>query len=68
MKLLLDIKDSKAGFIIELLKNFPFVKTKQLTPSKAQLMEEIKESVDEVKSAKRGKVKLKTLDQLLDEL
>jgi len=68
MKLLLDIKDSKAEFMIELLKNFPFVKAKPLTPSKAELIEEIKESVEEVKAAKQGKVKLKTLDQLLNEL
>ena len=68
MKLLLDIKDSKADFIIELLRNFPFVKAKPLTPAKAQLMEEIKESVEEVKLARQGKAKLKTLDQLLNEL
>ncbi len=32
MKLLLDIKDEKASFVLELLKNFKFVKTKELTP------------------------------------
>jgi hypothetical protein len=32
MKVLLDIKDNKAGFVMELLKNLPFVKAKTLTP------------------------------------
>ena len=32
MKVLLDIKDSKASFFMELLKSFSFVKVKPLTP------------------------------------
>lgn len=45
MKLLLDIKDDKAAFIIELLANFKFVKTKPLTAHKAQVPEGLKEAV-----------------------
>ncbi len=68
MRLLLEIDDKKAGFFMEVLKNFPFVKSKTITPAKAQLMEEIKEAVDNVNLAKKGKLKAKPLKELLDEL
>ena len=65
MQFLLEVKDSKAAFIVELLQNFSFVKTKPLTPSKAQLLAEIKESVDEVILANEGKIKLQSARSLL---
>ncbi len=34
MKVLLDIKDNKADFVMELLKNLSFVKTSKLTDEK----------------------------------
>ena len=49
MKVLLDIKDTKAQFVMELLKSFSFVKAKTLTPYKANVLEGIKEAVDEMK-------------------
>lgn len=36
MKILLDIKDSKAAFFMELLKNFSFVKAEPLKAGKAK--------------------------------
>ena len=68
MKILLDIKDEKASFIIELLKNFKFVKTEALSPQKAESMKGLKEAVEQVNLAKRGKVKLKLARQLLNAL
>jgi len=68
MKVLLDIRDNKAAFIMELLKNLSFVKTNVLTPSKAQFLKELKESVEEVKLAEEGRIKLKSADELLIEL
>lgn len=68
MKLILDIKDDKAGFFMELLKNFPFVKAKLLTDAKAKVLEDIKDAVDEVNLHKKGKIKLKSADELLNEL
>lgn len=68
MKVLVDIKDSKAAFIIELLNNFSFVKAKPITNEKALLMEEIKEAVENVKLAKEGKLKAKSLNDVLNEL
>jgi hypothetical protein len=66
MIVLLKVKDNKANFILELLNNFPFVKAESISPAKAQFIEELKTSVEEVNLAKEGKIKLKTADQLLD--
>lgn len=68
MRILLDVKDSKAAFVMELLESLPFVKAKKLTEAKAELMEDLKASVEEVKLHKAGKIKLRTLKEGLDEL
>lgn len=68
MKILLDIKDSKVQFVMELLKNFPFVKAQPLTPYKAEVLEGIKASVEEMKLIKSGKLKSRNAEELFDEL
>lgn len=68
MRVLLDIEDSKALNLVEVLKSIPYVKMVILSDEKAMLMEEIKEAVEELKLAKQGKLKLKTARELLDEL
>lgn len=68
MTLLVDVKDSKADFFLELLKNFPYVKTKPFNPEKARILNDLKEAVAEVKLHKQGKIKLKSFDEFLNEL
>jgi hypothetical protein len=68
MKVLLDVKDNKAKFIMELLTNFSFVKAKQITNEKALLIEDIKDAVEELSLIKQGKIKGIPAKQLLDEL
>ena len=68
MKVLLDIKDSKAQFVMELLHNFSFVKTKELTPYKSEVLEGIKEAVEEMKLIKAGKLKGRNAEDLFHEL
>ena len=68
MKILLDIKDSKAHSLLEVLKGLNYVKTKPLNDEKAQLVEELKDAVMQVRLAKKGKVKLKSMDEFLNEL
>jgi hypothetical protein len=68
MKILLDIKDDKAPFIIELLNNFKFVKTQPLTSDKAEAIEGLRHAIQQVNDDKRGKIRLKSARQLLDEL
>ena len=68
MKLLLEIKDNKAEFILELLKNFSFVKTEPITPAKAEFLRELKGAVSEVTLAKQGKIKLQSAKDFLNDL
>lgn len=68
MKLLLDIKDSKASFIMELLKNFKFVKASPLTSEKAEILEGIKTAVEEMKLINEGKLKGTPAKELIHEL
>lgn len=57
MKVLLDIQDNKASFIIELLKNFSFIKTTQLSDSKTKLTKTEKKAIDEgLKAIDEGKI------------
>jgi hypothetical protein len=48
MNVLLDIKENKADFIMELLNSFSFVMVKPLSPYKAQVLEELKELLGEI--------------------
>ena len=68
MKVLLDIKDEKASFIMEVLKNFKEVKTTPLSNYKAAVLTGLKEAVDEVKPIKQGKMKGIPARELLNEL
>lgn len=65
MDLLLKVKDSKVEFLLELLKNFPFVKARQISPAKMKVMDEITEAVKNVNLAKKGKLKAKPIKELL---
>jgi hypothetical protein len=68
MKVILDIKDNKADFVMELLRSLSFVKAEPLNPAKAQFYKELKASIEEVGLAKQGKIRLKTAEELLNEL
>ncbi len=68
MRVLLDIKDNKAAFVMELLNSFSFIKTKELSKEKALLLEEINEAVEEMKLIKAGKKKARNAEDFLNEL
>ncbi len=68
MKVLIDIKDNKASFVMELLNSLPFVKTQTLTESKALLIKEMKEAVEEMKLIKEGKKEARDAEDFLNEL
>ena len=67
MKVLKDIKDNKVQFVMELLKNFPFVKVKPLTPYKSDILEGVKVAVDEMKLIQEGKLKARNAKDLFNE-
>lgn len=68
MKLLLEIKDDKAAFVMELLNNFSFVKAAPLSKNDALLLSELNEAVEEVNDIKAGKKESKSLTAFLHEL
>jgi hypothetical protein len=68
MKVIIDIKDNKAEFVMELLNSLSFVKAEPISINKAKFFKEFKASVEEVILAKQGKIKLKSAEELLNEL
>jgi len=68
MKVILEINDEKAPFILEVLKNFKDIKAKPLTSYKANVLEGLKEAIEEVKLIKQGKLKGIPAKELLNEL
>ena len=68
MKAVLDIKDSKASFVMELLNNFSFVKVRPITNEKALLLSEIKEAVDAINLVKKGEIQARPAKELLNEI
>ena len=68
MKAVLDIKENRVPFVMELLNSFSFVKVKPITNEKALLLSEIREAVDIVNLVKKGKIRARPAKELLNEL
>ena len=69
MKVLIDIrKKDKVPFVMEFLGSQSYIKTKTFSDEGAALMQDLKEAMNEVKLHNQGKIKLKTAQQLLNEL
>lgn len=74
----LHIPESKYPFFMELAKSLEFVKKiednlshvkpKKVSDGNKKLMQDLKEAMNEVKLHREGKIKLKTAEQLLNEL
>ncbi|GAB5465715.1 MAG: hypothetical protein Kapaf2KO_11510 [Candidatus Kapaibacteriales bacterium] len=68
MKVLLDIKDEKAIHLLEVLRGLSNVRTGQLTDSKAELISDIREAVEEMKLIKDGKKQARDAVEFINEL
>ncbi|PKP18199.1 MAG: hypothetical protein CVU05_14030 [Bacteroidetes bacterium HGW-Bacteroidetes-21] len=68
MKILVEVNDNKAGFLLELLRSFSFVKAKPISETKARVFNEVNEAVEYMSYVKKGKVKAKPARGILDEL
>ncbi|EHQ27940.1 hypothetical protein [Mucilaginibacter paludis] len=68
MRFVVEVKESKAEMLMALLNDLPYVKTKPLTPYKAKVLEDIKESVEELNLVLAGKLEARDADELLNEL
>lgn len=68
MKLTIDVRDEKVDFILELLRNFKYVKIEKHSGEKENILSGLSEAVTEVNRAKRGEIRLQPARELLDEL
>ena len=68
MKILLDIPDSRASSLMEVLNSISYVRTKPLTDIKALAMEELREAVEEMKLVRAGKTQARNAEDFLNEL
>lgn len=69
MKVLIDISDNEATFGMKVLKSLSFVrKAKPMTEGAVELWDDLKEAAEQVRLHKQGKLKLKSAQDLLDEL
>jgi hypothetical protein len=69
MKVLLEIPDNEAIFAIKVLKSLSFVKkAKPMSITTIDLWEDLKEASEQVRLHKQGKIKLKTAQDLINEL
>lgn len=64
----MNIPDNKAVSFIKIIKSIYYVKAKPLTDSKATLMSEIKEAVEEMKLIRAGKKNARSAEDFLNEL
>lgn len=68
MKLLLDIEDSKVSFIMELLKNFRFVKVNSVETEDVRIYKELEESVEQMNLISERKLNARPVEELLNEV
>jgi len=68
MKVLLEIKDSKAKHLLEVLKGLSYVKATTISDEKALVLKEIKEAVENLTLVRQGKLKARPAKDLLNEL
>lgn len=72
MELVIELPDNKVEFFVEMVKNLPFkatIKTpRSFTTEEREWIDGLKEALNEVELHQQGKIKLKSLDQLINEL
>ena len=68
MKIILEIPDNRAISLMDVLRSISYVKVKTLTDSKARLLSEIKDAVDEINLIKAGKKTTRNAEDFLNEL
>jgi len=68
MKFIVEVKDSKAEFLLELLRSLSFVKARPVTDEREEALDSVRAAVKEMKQVKAGKLKGRPVQALLNEL
>ncbi len=67
-RVIIDIPDNKFNFFMVLVNNLGFKKVKKITKEQQQFVQELKDSLEQVKQHQEGKIKLQSAKDFLDEL
>jgi hypothetical protein len=67
-RVVIDIPDNKFKFFMELVNNLGFKKVRKLTSQQKEFIDDTKKSLEQVEQHLKGEIKLKSADQLLNEL
>lgn len=68
MKFVLEIQENKVPFVLELLKNFKFVKVVPVKSYKDKVLDDISEAIEELNQIKAGEMEGILAKDILDEL
>jgi hypothetical protein len=67
-RVVIDIPDNKFNFFIELVKNLGFKRVRPLSKEQKEFIDDLKQSLEQVKQHQDGKIKLQTAKDFLNEL
>ncbi len=67
-RVVIDIPDNKLNFFMELVKNLGFKKVKQISKNQQQFIDDLKDSLEQVKQHQEGEIELQSAKDFLDEL
>lgn len=67
-RIVIDIPDSKINFFLELVKNLGFKKVKRLTNEQKEFVDDLRSSLKQVDDHQKGKIKLQSARDFVDEL
>ncbi len=68
MKIVVEVKENKVEFLLELLRNLPFVKSTSIQEEKEIVLKSVRTAVDQMKQVDEGKLKGRPVQKLLDDL
>ena len=68
MKVLLDINDNKAVFVMGLLQRLPYVKAKKLSAFQGKVLEDMKEAVEQIQLIKSENLSARDAEDVFNEL
>lgn len=67
-RVVIDIPDNKFKFFMELVKNLGFKKVRRLTPEQREFVDDLQNSLKEVKLMQEGKLEKQSAEDFLNEL
>lgn len=67
-RVVIDIPDKKFSFFMELMKNLGIKKVRRLTRDQKKFVDDLRRSLEQVEEHQEGKIKLRTAEDLLNEL